>query len=144
MADWIPDQFALNGGVNVEDPPFLLKPGMLRNCSNFECRPGGGFRRIDGYERFDGHASPSDASYKTLAFETGPSTSNTGDTVTGHTSGATADVLVVVVSSGTFGGGNAAGTLVLTNISGAFQNGEALYVSGVSHATSNGTLVAQN
>lgn len=141
---WAARQFALVGGMNNEDPPFSVKPGSAYNLVNFECLTGAGYRRIDGYERYDGRPSPSAAIYNTLAFTAGTVTISGGDTVTGNTSGATAHVLVVAVSSGTFGGGNAAGTLVVTAISGAFQNGEPLYVGGVSHATASGTLTAAN
>ena len=69
-----PDTYILAGGVNTEDAQLKLKPGEARGGSvNYECVQGGGYRMVDGYERFDGRAlastattttRPSDASYK--------------------------------------------------------------------------------
>lgn len=51
----------------------------------------------------------------------GPYTVKPGDTLTGATSGATATVLSVTVSTGSWSGGTAAGTIRITNTSGTFQ-----------------------
>lgn len=53
-----------------------------------------------------------------------------GDTVTGATSGKTAEVVLVVHSSGTWAGGDEAGTLYVGTPNGAFSAGENLNVSG--------------
>lgn len=53
-----------------------------------------------------------------------------GDTVIGATSGKTAKVVFVVHGSGTWAGGDEAGTLYVGTPSGAFTNGENLDVSG--------------
>lgn len=50
------------GGLNLEADPLLLPAGALILCKNFECKVGGGYTRIAGFERFDGQESPSDAS----------------------------------------------------------------------------------
>lgn len=65
-----------------------------------------------------------------------------GNTVTGFTSGATGVVTGVVVTSGSWAADNAAGYLFIKSKSAtAFQNNEALKVSGTTIATSNtGTL----
>lgn len=52
-----------------------------------------------------------------------------GDTITGATSGATAVVDAVEPDSGTWAGGDAAGTLTLRRVNGTFQNGENLNIS---------------
>lgn len=44
-----------------------------------------------------------------------------GDTITGHTSSVTAIVGRIILSSGTFAGGDAAGRMFIRNVSGAFQ-----------------------
>lgn len=49
------------GGLNLEAPALALDPGSLILCHNFEVKTGGGYRRIGGYERFDGHPSPASA-----------------------------------------------------------------------------------
>lgn len=132
---WQAKQFPLVGGINNEDPPFSVKPGSAYNLVNFECLTGAGYRRIDGYERYDGRASPSAAIYQTLSYNNGVAAINVGNTVTGLTSGATAYVLAV-------SGNTAAGTLVLTAVSGAFVNAEHLQVSAVTKSDASGTLVA--
>jgi hypothetical protein len=62
-----------------------------------------------------------------------------GETITGHTSGATALVKAVVVKSGTWSGGNAAGYIVFTNMTGTPTSGELVYVGGTKHARAVGT-----
>ena len=58
----------------------------------------------------------------TLAFTSGGTyVIAVGDTITGATSGATASVGVVTVSSGSWAGGDAAGNLTLRRLTGTFQ-----------------------
>jgi hypothetical protein len=52
------DYFAMQGGMDVVSPYFKLKPGAMIDCANYECLPEGGYRRIDGYELFDGSLTP--------------------------------------------------------------------------------------
>jgi hypothetical protein len=72
----------------------------------------GGYRRIFGFERFDGRPAPSDARYirATLTDSTGITL---GDVVTGDTSGATGTVVAI-------GTGDAANMIALTKVSGTF------------------------
>lgn len=58
-----------------------------------------------------------------------------GDTVTGGTSGQTAKVVYITVTSGSWAGGDAAGSIYVGTPSGAFSNGEALLVGGSDLAT---------
>ncbi len=51
--------YPLNGGENLSQPAIAIKPGELLSSSNYECITTGGYRRIDGFERFDGQPSPS-------------------------------------------------------------------------------------
>lgn len=123
--------FPLGGGLDLVTPAIALSPGKLFDSQNFEPEISGGYRRIDGYERFDGHPSPTSAQYWTLsATITGSVT--LGATLTGATSGATGRVL------GVFGT-----TIVLGRVSGAFSLGEALKISGTTVATST-SVSAQN
>ena len=64
-----------------------------------------------------------------------------GATLTGGTSGATATVRRVVIRTGSVGASNAVGLFVLSNVSGTFQNAEALEVSSVAVATASTALV---
>jgi hypothetical protein len=51
------------GGLDLTTPPLRLPPGALHDVLNFEVAPFGGYTRIAGYERIDGHPSPSTAAY---------------------------------------------------------------------------------
>lgn len=79
-----------------------------------------------------------------VPFDGGVGEIKVGDTVTGATSGATGVVTAVHLISGTWGGSDAAGYLVIKDKSAtAFQNDEDLNVSAVKKAVSNtGTLYA--
>lgn len=115
--------FAADGGWNRETPPLRLKPGVLRDALNFECNISGGYSLISGYERYDGRTSPSSAVYYTVpATVTGSWT--LGDTVNGLVSGATGKV---IAQSNT--------GLVVTKVTGTFQAGEVLQISGSNVAT---------
>jgi len=74
-----------------------------------------------------------------LGYDTGASRISVGDTVTGATSDAEAYVAGVTLSSGSWAGGDAAGTLRLRRLSGVFQDGEALQVDEASCAVTDGT-----
>lgn len=60
------DTVALSGGFNQTTSAYQLPAGALRDCINFACKPQGGYYRVPGYERFDGHPSPSDAEFVTI------------------------------------------------------------------------------
>src|SRR5690606_34480760 len=92
-----------------------------------------------GFERFDGRAKPSEASYWVLAFEQGSALVLEDQIVTGATSGATGRAIVdAVVESGDVGSSDAAGYVVLMAVSGEFQDGETLTVSAAPVATADG------
>lgn len=103
------DYFSLKGGLNQTAPPLTLPPGYARQSVNFECNINGGYRRVPGYERFDGRSKPSDAEFYTIPCSTA-GTWVLGDTVTGATSGATATYLATT-SLG----------LIVTKVTGTFQ-----------------------
>lgn len=69
-----------------------------------------------------------------LEFDTGTIEIAEGSTVTGATSGATGVVDRVVLETGTFAGGDAAGRLILSTVTGTFQAAENLAVGMVVHA----------
>jgi hypothetical protein len=119
-----PDIIPFVGGMDLVTTPILQKPGMVMAASNFEPDTNGGYRRIGGYERFDGRTRPSDAKYY-MAVITTSGTFSVGDTITGATSAATAVILAVVDST----------NLVVTKYSGTFTGGETLNVSGSPQGT---------
>ena len=111
------------GGYDQITPPYSVPPGRLRSAKNWEIGVNQGYDRILGYERFDGRPSPSDAIYYTINVTITGSIA-AGVTITGVTSAATA---VVVANVTTY--------LVITKVSGVFQSGEVLNVSGSPQAT---------
>lgn len=109
------------GGLDQVTPPVLANPGMVLESSNFDVGTNGGYRRIDGYEKFDGQTSP--AEYGFYAMQVAQSvTINAGQTITGQTSGATG--LVIRTDN--------EGYVYFVRYTGTFQVGEHILVnSGV-------------
>lgn len=131
----------LEGGEDLVTPSVTVNPGRLRFSRNYECDHQGKYRRIDGYERFDGRPKPSDASYWILRFTDGGTEISEEDIVTGDTSSATGEALVVEVESGDWGVGDASGFIVLFNVSGTFEDDEDLTVSAATVAVADGTAL---
>jgi hypothetical protein len=71
-----------------------------------------------------------DAEDVVLGFDTGTSEFTVGATLTGQTSGATAVIDGVTLTTGTWLGGDAAGTIALSNVSGSFEDGETVTDNG--------------
>ena len=123
------DYYSLQGGLDLVTPAISIKPGCVIDSSNYEPDIAGKYRRIDGYERFDGRASPSSASYWIV-----PSISPAvalGNTITGNTSGATGVVLEINT-----------GSLVCGRVTGTFVNGEVIKVGGVPVGSLSGNVLA--
>jgi hypothetical protein len=114
------------GGVNLVDPPRMMPNGHLLFASNYEVGVRGGYRRIDGYERYDGQVRPSQASYWRLDFDAGTDVPSVGDYIRGNSSGAVGILLAVTLSSGSWDGNDAAGSLFMWGVSGTFINNEIL------------------
>ena len=109
--------FRLEGGLNLVTPALSVPPGQCIDVQNFVPEVTGGYKRVGGYERFDGHTSPSSQSYY-LALVTLTGTVNVADTITGATSGATSKVIAI----------QDAVTLVVTRYTGAYTVGETIRV----------------
>jgi hypothetical protein len=140
----------LRGGLDLVSPRLAMQPGTLAGALNYEADVGG-YRRCFGYERFDGRLRPSEATYAILDFEDATAAFAVGNTITGATSSATAIVLAVIYGSSDedsadfsldfnadFAGGIDAGYLVISEVTGTFQTGEAIRVSGVPRAVATG------
>lgn len=82
------------GGLDLVSPPLTIDAGKCISINNYECNALGGYRRIDGYERFDGRPSPSAQSYYYCPCSF-VGTVTVGQTITGATSAATGKVLQV-------------------------------------------------
>ncbi len=128
------DIVVLRGGLDLVTPAMMVKPGFAVAAQNYEVEARG-YRRMLGYERKDGRPAPSDAQYYVLGFDAGTVEIAEDDTVTGVDSSATGIAVVAgIVSSGSYGGNDAAGDLILYNVSGTFQNDENLQVSAATRA----------
>jgi hypothetical protein len=112
--------YALEGGLDVVTPALSVKPGRAIAMINFEPWYQGGYRRIPGFERFDGRPKPSDATF------TGFDVSTVAglmlrDTITGDTSGTTGILIGIWDDDGSFG----TDVIGVTKVSGpGFDNGE--------------------
>jgi hypothetical protein len=109
------DIVPLMGGVDQVTTPVMVEPGKLLTVSNFEPDINGGYRRMGGVERFDGHPSPTDGDYTYVVTNT--LTITMGDTIA--TAGLTASGYVVYVD-----GVNVAVSMT----AGTFAPGDDLYV----------------
>lgn len=69
------------GGLDLTTPPVRIGAGPILAGVNFVSHSNGGYRRIPGYERFDGTDAPSDASYVALILDATP-TASYGDMAT--------------------------------------------------------------
>ncbi|MBF0260290.1 MAG: hypothetical protein HQL97_00460 [Magnetococcales bacterium] len=90
------DVTRLKGGLDQLTPTLDLPAGFARESSNFECAVTGGYARVGGYERFDGRAKPSDATYGIIQLVAFTNTPTVGQTLTGDTSLATGVIIAIV------------------------------------------------
>jgi hypothetical protein len=77
-----------------------------------------------------------------LAFNTGTNALAEGNTIVGQTSGATGTITRVVLSSGTWAAGTAAGYLTFASVTGTFQSGENLRIGATTYALAGGAQAA--
>lgn len=120
----------LRGGLDLLTPSMSLPAGACRRALNFECSTTGGYSRIKGYTRFDGHTSPESATFSTLMLNVTGSIA-VGDTITGATSAATGKLIHIDGSM-----------VVYTRATGTFVLGETLTVAAVAQATITGLSAA--
>lgn len=114
------DYYPFVGGMDIVTPSISVSPGTALDAQNYEPAISGGYRRIDGYERFDGRQSPTSASYWVLPFNTTGAIA-VGNKIVGLTSGATAYVLAITATY-----------LVLARMVGIFAaGGEVIQVTNI-------------
>lgn len=121
------EYFPFQGGLDLLTPPIHIPPGKCSDAQNYEPQISGGYRRIDGFERFDGRDSPSSAAYWLLPLNISGSIS-VSDTLTGVTSGATLKVLSIVGTN-----------IIGSRLTGAFLSGESITDGGPVIGTATGT-----
>lgn len=113
--------FPLEGGLDIVTPALSIPPGRAIGMVNFEPWYQGGYRRIPGYERFDGRPKPSDATFD--GFDVDDVTGLVlRDVITGDTSGATGILIGIYDDTVTppFG----SDTIAVTKVVGTFLDGE--------------------
>lgn len=123
------DFYPLRGGLDLVSPAIAIDPGKVIDAQNYEPAISGGYRRIDGYERFDGRASPTAASYWVLPMSITGAIA-VGNTITGNTSSATGVVLFV-----------AASYVVLARVSGAFALSESIKAGAATVGATTGVIL---
>jgi hypothetical protein len=122
--------FNLVGGLDLVTPQIKMAPGKMSAGQNYEpSSEGPGYARIEGYERFNGLPSPSGQTYWILNFTVGVMVPTLGRVVSGATSGAVGTVVVIVLTSGSWVGNDAAGYLVIREHTGTFVAAENITVS---------------
>lgn len=123
------DYTALTGGLDLVSGSIGVGAGRVASSVNFEQVFGKvGYRRIDGYERFDGQPQPHMATYYVQEFKQGSVQINPGDPITGTTAAAT--VLAVVLESGTWGAGTAAGVMYVVLTAGDWVTNQTINKGG--------------
>jgi hypothetical protein len=122
----------LGGGLDMLTQAIAMPPGKAISALNYEPEIGGGYRRINGFERYDGQALPSSKSYW-IAAVTLSGTVAVGDTITGVSSGATSKVLYQYT-----------GYLVLGALSGTYTSGESITVGTIGTVTLDSAATASD
>ena len=94
--------YPLGGGLDVVTPVQSMNPGRVIACSNIEPWFNGGYRRIDGFERFDGQPKPSEQNF--IGFEVSAVEDLViGQIVTGAPSGAMGEIIGIYEDDGARG-----------------------------------------
>ncbi|APC01319.1 hypothetical protein [Polynucleobacter asymbioticus] len=113
------EAFPFIGGLDLMTPALEIPAGACISAQNFEPSINGGYRRMYGYERYNGMQQPNSSAYSNVTCTlTGPVYQ--ASTIVGASSGATAYVLQV----------NGTTELIVTAITGTFVANETLNVSG--------------
>lgn len=121
------------GGLDLTTPSLALQPGALRDILNFECSQSGGYGRIAGYERYDGRASPSLATYTIVQVTAFTNVPTVGQVLTQAVSTATGTIVAVNNVAGAF-------YMAVTKITGTFDSTHNVLVG----ATPIGTAMVTN
>lgn len=113
--------FPLQGGLDLITPPNKL-PGRCIAALNYE-PTASGYKRFQGFERFDGHPAPSDATYWRLDYTAGGNngTAPTVGQIIKDTSGSASThtvgyIVAVVTTSGAWATDDAAGYFIATGM----------------------------
>ena len=118
--------YQLGGGEDLKTPPLTIKPGRALIALNYDIASNGGYKKIDGIERFDGHPRPSDARFY-------------GFVVSGNVNWVAGNVVggVTIVSVAPYGAGT--DTIVTVRENPSFTAGQVL-----SNGVTSGTLTSNS
>lgn len=139
--------FPFFGGLDLVTSPVRTPPGRVIAALNYEPRMGG-YRRLRGFERFDGRPAPSEATYWRVdytlgGFGTGAEPS-VGDTL--YNGAPDHFVLVKVITfSGAWASGTATGYFVATSYTGTITPTQLLFTapSAGQNAATAGTITLE-
>jgi hypothetical protein len=120
-----PDYYPLGGGLDEITPSINVNPGRLIACRNHEANAQG-YSLCAGYERFDGHPSPSAAAVGTITYTPNTVVLSAGDKITGALSGAVGTLVSAPIVMRDAIAGSPLDLVPLTAVSGTFQIGENL------------------
>lgn len=112
--------FPVGGGLDVVTPALSVGPGMALSLVNYEPWFNGGYRRVNGYEVFDGQPKPSEQTFTGFDVDDASSLS-LGDPVSDDVSGATGECCGIWIDDGTYG----TDSIGVTKVTGVFGNGNA-------------------
>lgn len=127
-----PSGVSFPGGLDILTPSLSLQPGALRACQNFEVSQSGGYARIAGYERYDGHAAPSAATYSVVQINHISGFITAGSTITQASSGAVGIVATVMGPASDIFIPN---LVIVTAVTGTFDTSGVLSIGGSPVAT---------
>jgi hypothetical protein len=113
-----PQGVSFAGGLDLTTPTLRLQPGALRDGLNFECGQFGGYSRIEGYERVDGRAAPSAATFAVVSMAAFTTVPTVGQVVTQAATGATGTIIAVVTAPAPY--------IALTQVAGLFDQASPL------------------
>lgn len=111
------------GGLDLTTPSLALQPGAMRAGVNFECSQSGGYARIQGYERVDGRASPSMATYVLVQVSSFVTVPSVGDTIIQGNTGATGTIIAINNVAGAY-------YIAVTQVTGTFDYVSPVFGSG--------------
>lgn len=150
-----PIAFPLAGGLDLVTPAVAMPPGRCIAALNYE-PTSSGYRRLGGFERFDGSPAPSDATYWRIDFDdsnrgSGATAPSPGDILTCAgpvVPNPTAVIIDIVASPADWSSGSTSGYIVVACARGDLQT--ALFdtgnnnITGTISATIEPTLLTEN
>ena len=138
------DKVNLKGGLDLVTSVEALSPGNMLACRNYEPYfVGGGYRRLNGYEIFDGQLRPHLAEYWKVdltSISAGPF--QYGETVTAVLAGFDDETAIVVEYEIDTEAADDTGYMIITNLSNDVDE-DAVWTGGTSGATGTGLSASE-